>query len=1023
MKKNLFLALALASFFCSAGAQYNVSTEVEKKHVLIEEFTGIHCSYCPDAHRRVADLLKVQDNIHAIAFHTGNLATPGPDEPDFRTVEGGQIYAETAGHGMPSGTVNRTPYGDATDLVVSRSLWADFARELRSQDAPVNMWMKSTYDHTTRKLTVDVEAYYTADVDATTNNLVVVVTENNVMGPQKGGGVGEEYMHQHMARAFLTPVWGDEIACAKGTFISKQYVYDVPEMYDIVEANPAEFEVVAFISDGKYPILNATSVKTECPGLEMPLAAEIAPYRLAIDGTYGFNYYEAYFTNKSTETITKANFTITLNKVDYPVEMTCEVAPRSTQYIRIPFNHEGLILSDKTNTYTVKLTGLNGQEFAGNSFNGRFKAPYATTSLNKISFVTDTKADETSYKVIDADGEVVYEFGPYEYGQVYEVSEWLNLESNKTYCIEVADSWASGVNNGYYELCDANNKRVAYCNELYDHGYRTFFTTGYNVSTEPSKRRLLIEEFTGIHCGNCPDGHHQINELLKSQGDKISVIAIHAGHYAEPFPEEPDFRTEVGDSLDTYYEVGRLGGYPSAFLNRTYNGEELLHSRSIWASFGHALTEVDAPVNLWVHSIYKKEENKLYVNVEGYYTADVDADVNFLNVVITQNRIIGVQSGVSNGNSYEHNHVARHYLTPVWGEEIAGCKAGDFFSREYVYEVPSHINEVATNPGDFEVVAFVCREKTDVLNVADAIPEYPGYTVPLSSSVVKFLPHKMPVKGTYAYNYYDAYLENNSTEEITDATFTITLNDVKYDVAWQGSLAPRKLNEMRIMFDHTDLIKTINDYEVTLKSLNNVPISGHSFSGDFQDPVEATPTIKFMIKTDNYADENTYVIKDMAGNAVHEFGPYPVGVVTEVEEYVELTPENTYCFEIADSWGNGILLPRGTVKMYNSNGKLISQQLEIKDHGCRIFFTVVEPAAVGNIAAENNAVVYYNSALDAVVVKVASQAEVTIYNVAGECIYAGATDATLQVPVAAAGVYVVKVVTPTAQEVVKVVAL
>lgn len=1021
MKKNLLLSLALMSMVCSANAQYNVSTEVEKKHVLIEEFTGIHCSYCPDAHRRVADLMLVQDNIHAIAFHTGGLAKPGPDEPDFRTDGGGMIYGELAGQGMPSGLVNRSPYGEGSGLVVSRSLWADFARELRSQDAPVNLWMNSTYDHTTRKLTVDVEAYYTADVDATTNNLVVVVTENNVMGPQSGGGLGEEYMHQHMARAFLTPVWGEEIACAKGTFISKQYVYDVPELYDVIEPDPSEFEVVAFISNGKHPILNALSVKTHCPGLELPLAAEIAPYRIAIDGTYGFNFYEAYLTNKSNETITSAGFTITLNKVDYEVEMECEIAARSTQYIRIPFNHEGLILSDKTNTYTVKLSALNGEAFSGNKFNGRFKAPYATTSLNKITFVTDDKADETTYVIKDAEGEVVYEFGPYPFGEVFEVSEWLQLEPNKTYCIEVTDSWANGVENGYYELCDANNNRIHYYNELYYHGYRTFFTTGYNVSTKPSKKRLLIEEFTGIHCGNCPDGHHQINELLKVQGDKISVIAIHAGNYANPFPDEPDFRTEVGDSINAYYEVD---GYPSAFLNRTYNGEELLLYRNIWALFGHTLTEQDAPVNLWVNSIYKAEEGKLYVNVEGYYTADVDAEANYLNVAITQNRIIAKQSGASNSQSYEHNHVARHYLTPVWGEEIADCKAGDFFSREYVYEVPAAINDVPTKPGDFEVVAFVCRDKTDVLNVADDIPEYPGYEVAISSKVVKFIPHLIPVKGTYAYNYYDAFLENNSTEVITDATVTINLNGVDYDATWQGSIAPGELGDMRIAFDHTDLIKTVNDYVITLNTLNGIAVSGHSFSGDFQDPVEATPKSKFLIKTDQYADENTYVIKDMVGEVVHTFGPYPVGVVTEAEEYVDLAPNKTYCFEVTDSWGNGIMLPRGTVKMYNSNNKLVSQQLEIKDHGCRIFFTVVEDAAIDNVDADRNVAVYYSNLLDAIVVEMASQqGEVAIYNVAGECIYTGTTNATLQVPVSTAGVYVVKVVTPAAQDVVKVVAM
>lgn len=1025
MKNNLLLTLVLVSLLCNANAQYNVSTEVQKKHVLIEEFTGIHCSYCPDAHRRVADLMKVQDNIHAIAFHAGSLAHPGPDEPDFRTDEGEEVYASIGGTGMPSGTVNRTSFDGSDNVVSPRTSWGAYAHELTMEDAPVNVWMQSTYDSETRKLTVDVELYYTADVDEETNNLVVVVTENNVMGPQRGGGVGDEYMHQHMARAFLTPVWGEEVACGKGTFVSKQYTYDVPEMYDVVEANPAEFEIVAFVTGDKTPVHNVTSVRPDYPGLELPLAAEIAPYRIGIEGTYGFNFYEAYMTNQSTETITSATFTITLNGEDYEVECDYDIAPRSTEYIRIPFSHEGLLKEEK-NTYTVKLTGLNGEAYAGNKFNGRFNAPLASTTLNKFAFLTDTCADETQYLVKDADGNVVHEFGPYPAGQEMELDEWLQLEPNKTYCFEVADNWANGVTNGYCEVRDAYNNTVEFFDELYGHGYRTFFTTSqYNVSTVPDKRSLLIEEFTGIHCGNCPDGHHQIKELLKAQGDKIYVVAIHAGHYAVPFPGEPDFCTEVGDSIDSYLEVSRLAGYPSALLNRAYSedGSELLHSRSIWASYGHTLTEQDAPVNLWVGSRYIEEEGKLYVNVEGYYTADVDAEANYLNVVITQDHIIGVQNGADNPNTYEHNHVARHYLTPVWGEAIESCKEGDFFTREYVYEVPTDINEVLTKPGDFEVIAFVCKDKYDVLNVTGTFPDYPGYEVPISSDVIKFTPYKIPVSGTYAYNYYDAYLENNSTEVIENAAFTITLNEVEYEASWTGSIDPGELGHMRISFDHSDLIMTVNDYEVRLDALNYVAIEGHSFSGDFQDPVVTSSTTKFIIKTDNYADENAFVIKDMYGKVVHEFGPYPVGVVTEAEEFVELQSEKTYCFEVTDSWANGILLPRGTVKMYNSEGKLVSQQLEIKDHGCRIFFTVVEQSALNSLDAENNLAVYYSNLLDAIVVESASQeGQVSIYNVAGTCIYNGTAATTLQVPVETAGVYVVKVVTPTTQQVVKVVA-
>ena len=35
----------------------------------------------------------------------------------------------------------------------------------------------------------------------------------------------------------------------------------------------------------------------------------------------------------------------------------------------------------------------------------------------------------------------------------------------------------------------------------------TFSAGAYEVSTEVSKKNVLLEEFTGLYCGNCPDGH------------------------------------------------------------------------------------------------------------------------------------------------------------------------------------------------------------------------------------------------------------------------------------------------------------------------------------------------------------------------------------------------------------------------------------------------------------------------------------------------------------------------------------
>ena len=48
MKKILLSVFVLGALLSSA--QTNVSTTPENKNVVLEEFTGISCPYCPDGH-------------------------------------------------------------------------------------------------------------------------------------------------------------------------------------------------------------------------------------------------------------------------------------------------------------------------------------------------------------------------------------------------------------------------------------------------------------------------------------------------------------------------------------------------------------------------------------------------------------------------------------------------------------------------------------------------------------------------------------------------------------------------------------------------------------------------------------------------------------------------------------------------------------------------------------------------------------------------------------------------------------
>ena len=92
MMKNL-LTIALAFVTTFAFAQTFVSTTPENKNVVLEEFTGIYCGFCPDGHVIGQGLHDANPNdVFLINIHTGGYANPnGPSDPDFNTIFGAAL--------------------------------------------------------------------------------------------------------------------------------------------------------------------------------------------------------------------------------------------------------------------------------------------------------------------------------------------------------------------------------------------------------------------------------------------------------------------------------------------------------------------------------------------------------------------------------------------------------------------------------------------------------------------------------------------------------------------------------------------------------------------------------------------------------------------------------------------------------------------------------------------------------------------------------------------------------------------
>lgn len=206
------------------------------------------------------------------------------------------------------------------------------------------------------------------------------------------------------------------------------------------------------------------------------------------------------------------------------------------------------------------------------------------------------------------------------------------------------------------------------------------------VSTTPAPRNVVLEEFTGIKCGFCPDGALKATAIHDANPGRVVLIAIHEGSYSNPSAGQPDFRTQWGAALKT---LSQLTGFPSGMVNREIygGGSTLAMSRSDWSSAADViLNDGNSPVNIGMKSSWNSSSRELTVDVELYYTAD-GGGTHLLNIVFLESGVLGYQAGAANSPNYEHNHILRDMLTDQWGEEITATSKDDSFTKTYKYTV------------------------------------------------------------------------------------------------------------------------------------------------------------------------------------------------------------------------------------------------------------------------------------------------------------------------------------------------
>ena len=216
----------------------------------------------------------------------------------------------------------------------------------------------------------------------------------------------------------------------------------------------------------------------------------------------------------------------------------------------------------------------------------------------------------------------------------------------------------------------------------------TVVVEGGNV--EPTGKTVLIKDFTGARCVNCPAAaeyahnlQHQLDE------DHIIIMSVHAGYLAQPLGQFPDFLTDEGTSWYNNHDSNPLFSVDHVALT----DGNTLSVEQIDAPVAAALEEEQA-FEIVVTPQFDAATRQLQVGVQTVALNDLDGQFS-ITVCLVEDHIIGWQTipgGVD--KEYDFRNVFRGTLNGANGEEFESLhvNANDSFHFSYSTEINADYN-------------------------------------------------------------------------------------------------------------------------------------------------------------------------------------------------------------------------------------------------------------------------------------------------------------------------------------------
>ncbi|WP_276132689.1 Omp28-related outer membrane protein [Polluticoccus soli] len=246
-------------------------------------------------------------------------------------------------------------------------------------------------------------------------------------------------------------------------------------------------------------------------------------------------------------------------------------------------------------------------------------------------------------------------------------------------------------------------------------------------------KKVVIEDYTGVKCGYCPDGAVKIEGIESANPENTIPIAIHTGSYTNA---SSPLRTAAGDAINT---MVKPYGYPAGAVDRKMyppaqdaDWTGISMNRGAWPNAFNVRKALTAPVSISFTNMVRLNDTAYEADVNVKFTTAPTAGIPVkLQVYVIEDSIEaknyggGTQNDLRQTNylssigsdpltGWFHNRVLRKALGGNWGYSDAWPTSGPVVNTVYTKHIAFTTKKGAAPTGwnnkNMHVVAFVAMD-------------------------------------------------------------------------------------------------------------------------------------------------------------------------------------------------------------------------------------------------------------------------------------------------------------------------